>query len=116
MRNSAKLFNILDMTKGELELIPDGEINLFFKKGMRGRVSYISKRYSKAKNKYLKSYELKQEWKHIIYIDANDLNGYAMSNFRPISGFKWIVPKDFKKYSSNSKKGRVLENDLEYHK
>ena len=49
------------MTKGELELIPDGEINLFFKKGMRGRVSYISKRYSKAKNKYLKSYELKQE-------------------------------------------------------
>ena len=103
------------MTKGEFALIPDGEINLFFKKGMRGRFSYISKRYSKAKNKYLKSYELKQEWKHIIYLNANDLYGYAMSNFRRISGFKWIVPKDLKKYSSNSKKGCVLEHDLEYH-
>ena len=34
---------------------------------MRGEVSYISNRYSKASNKYLKSYDPKQESKHIIY-------------------------------------------------
>ena len=83
---------------------------------MRDRVYYISKRYSKANNKYLKSYELRQEWKHIIYLDANDLFDYAMPNFFPISGFKWIVPKDFKKYNSISTKGCGLEIDLEYHK
>ena len=82
---------------------------------MRDRVYYISKRYSKANNKYLKSYELRQEWKHIIYLDVNDLFDYAMPNF-PISGFKWIVPKDFKKYNSISAKGCGLEIDLEYHK
>ena len=41
-------------------------------KGIRDRVSYISKRYSKANNKYLKSFDPKQESKHIMYLDANN--------------------------------------------
>ena len=48
---------------------------LFFEKGMRDEVFYISKRYSTANNKYLKSYDPKQESKHIIYLDANNLHG-----------------------------------------
>ena len=55
---------------------------------MRGGVSYISNRYSKVNNKYLKSYDQKQESKHIIYLDANNLYGYAMSKFVPTSDFK----------------------------
>ena len=61
------------MTKVELELIPDADLNIFFEKDTRGGVSYISNRYSKAKNKYLKSYDPKQKSKHIIYLDANNL-------------------------------------------
>ena len=57
-----------NMTKVELELISDADIYLFFEKCMRDRFSYISKRYSKANNKYLKYYYLKQELKHIIYL------------------------------------------------
>ena len=66
---------------------------IFFEKGMRGRVSYICKRYSKVSNKYLKSYEPKQESKHIIYLNANNFYGYAMSKFLQKSSFKWIGPK-----------------------
>ena len=55
---------------------------------MSGEVSYISNKYSKANNKYLKSYDPKQESKHIIYLDANILYCYAMFNFLPTSGFK----------------------------
>lgn len=40
------------MTKVKLDLISDVDIHLFFSKGMRDDVSYISKRYRKAKNKY----------------------------------------------------------------
>ena len=47
---------MLNMTKVELELIPDSDMYLFFEKGMRGEVSYISKRYSKTNSKYLKFY------------------------------------------------------------
>ena len=61
---------------------------IFFEKVTRGGISYISNRYSKANNKYLKSYDLKQVSKHIIYFDANNIYGYAMSKFLPTSGFK----------------------------
>ena len=64
-------------------------------KSPRRGISYICNRYSKAKNKYLKSYDLKQESKHIMYLDTNNLCGYAMSNFLPKSGFKWKDPKEF---------------------
>ena len=78
---------------------------------------YISNRYSKVNKKYLKSYDPKQESKH-VYLDANNLYGYAMSKFLPTSGFKWIDPKDFdlNKCPSNCSKGCVLEVDLEYPK
>ena len=63
---------ILNMTKVELELIPDSDMYILFEKGTRGGFSHIYKRYSKINNKYLKSYEPKQESKHIIYLDANN--------------------------------------------
>ena len=56
---SFKLDTILNMTKVELELISDADMHLFFEKGMRGGVSYISKRHGKTNNKYLKSYDPK---------------------------------------------------------
>ena len=62
---------MLNMTKVKLELLSDTDI--FFEKGMRGRVSYISNRYSKANKKYLKSHDSKQESKDIILLDANNL-------------------------------------------
>ena len=107
---------MLNMTKVELELISDLDMYIFFEKGMRGGVSYISNRYSKANNKYLKSYDPKQESKHIIYLDANNLYGYTMSKSLSMSGFKWLDPKKFNlnKYTSNSSEGCVLEVDLEH--
>ena len=90
----------------------------FFEKSMAGGVSYISKKYSKANNYYLKSYDPKQESKH-VYWDANNFYGYAMSKFLPTCGFKWIDPTkefDLNKYSSNSSKGCLLEVGLEYPK
>ena len=109
---------MLKMTKIEPELIPDSDMYIFFEKSTRGGISYISNTYSKANNKYLKSYGPKQESKHIIYLDANILCGYAMSKFLPTSRLKWIDPKEFdlNKYTNNSSKGCVLEVDLEYSK
>ena len=41
------------MTKIELELISHADMYLSFEKGMGGGLSYISKRYKNASNKYL---------------------------------------------------------------
>ena len=47
-----------------------------------------------ANNKYLESYDPKQKSKHIMYLGANNLYGYAMFRFFLTSGCKWIDPKD----------------------
>ena len=88
------------------------------KKGTRGRISYISNRYSKSNNKYLKSFDPKGESRYNIYLDANNLYAYTMSKFLPKSEFKLIDPKEFNlnKYASNSSKGCVIEADPKYPK
>ena len=72
---------MLKITKTELELILDPDTYIFFEKGIRGGISYISNRYRKAISKNLKSYEPKQESKQIIYLDPSDLCDHAMSKF-----------------------------------
>ena len=59
---------------------------IFFEKGVRGGVSYISNRCNKTNSKYWKSYDSKQESKHIIHLKANNLYGYIMSKFLPTGG------------------------------
>ena len=91
---------------------------VLFEKSSRGGISHIFNRYSKANNKYLKSYDPKEEPKHITYLGVNNLHGYAMARFLPRDGFKWIDPTQFdlNKYTRKSSKGCVLEVDLEYPK
>ena len=109
---------MLKMTKIELELITDPDMYIIFEKGTRSGISYISNRYSKANNKYLKSYDPKQESKHIIYLDANNLYDYAMFKFVLANGSIWLAPKkfDLNKYTSNNSKWCVLQAGLEYPK
>ena len=67
------------MTRIELELMSDIDMHLFIEKGMRGGISNISKRHSKANNKYIEYYDSGKESKSITYLDANNLFGYAMN-------------------------------------
>ena len=87
---------MLNMTKVELQLTPDLNMYIFFKKCTRDGFSYIFHRYSKVNNKYLKSYDPKQNQN--IYLDAYNLYGNAMFKFLPTSGFKWIELKELNEY------------------
>ena len=79
---------MINMTKLELELITDPDMYTFFEKGMTGRFSYISNKHNKANNMCLKSYDQKKVSKHIIFLDSNNVYGYATSKFLPTSGLK----------------------------
>ena len=70
---------MLKMTGIELELISDIDMYLFIEIAMRGGISYIAKRYSKANNKYMKDYDNTEETIYIVYFDANNLYGSTMT-------------------------------------
>ena len=85
---------MLKMTRIELDLISDIDMHLFIEKGMRGGISYIAKRHSKANNKYMECYDSSKESKYITYLDANNLYGLTMYQYLPYSGFKWLNQKE----------------------
>ena len=94
-------------------------MHLFIEKGTRGRTSYLSKRHSKANNKYMECYDSSKESKYITYLDANNLNGWAMSQYLTCSEVKWLNQKKISDFclnsiSENSSIAYVLEADLEY--
>ena len=51
---------MLKMVGVGLEEIVYIDMYLFIEKGLRGRIFYIAKKYTKANNKYIKDYELKK--------------------------------------------------------
>ena len=109
------------MTMVKLELMTDINMYQFIEKGMHGGVSYIANRYGKASNKYMEGYDEKKPSKYIMYLDANNLYGWAMSQYLPYGSFKWLSDEelnkiDLGKYKEDSRAGLVLEVDLEYPK
>ena len=112
---------MLKMTNIKLELMTDIDMFQFIEKGMRGGISYIANRYGKANNKYMREYDEKAPSKYIMYLDANNLYGWAMSQYLPTGGFKWMTEKQINKinlaqYNEDSNKGLILEVDMEYPK
>ena len=110
---------MLKMTGIELEFIDDIDMYLFIEKGMRGGISYIAKRYSKANNKYVKNYDGGKETIYNMYFDANNLYGWAMTRYLPYGGFKWMIEEEINNFDlnsigKNSLNGYILEVDLEY--
>ena len=109
---------LLKMTGVNLELLTDHDMHLFVERGIRGGISMVSKRYAKANNPLLMDYDKSKPNNYIMYLDANNLYGWAMSKPLPKSGFKWkrVMPteEEILNKKENDKKGWILEVDLEY--
>ena len=111
----------LNMTNINLELLSDPNMLLMFEKGIRGGISIISNRYGEANNKYMGNRFNKNKLsKYLMYLDANNLYGSAMSEKLPIHSFKWLSSGEMEKLFNNrvvqiwEKTPCILEVDLEY--
>ena len=102
----------LKLTKINLELLTDPDMLLMFEKGIRGGISMISTRHGKANNIYMgERFDRNRPSKFIMYLDANNLYGYAMTKKLPIGGFKWMTKEELENWRGHS---CILEVDLEY--
>ena len=108
---------MLKMTGVKLEKISDIDQYLFIKKGTRGGISYIAKRYAKANSKYMCDYHSNKQSTFITYLDKNNLYDWAMTEYLPYREFKWLenVDKlDVMSINEKSDVGYFLEVDLKY--
>ena len=108
---------MLKMTGVKLEKISDIDMYLSIEKGLRGGISYITKKYAKANKKYIKNYDPTKSSTYISYLDMNNLYGWAMSGYLPYGGFKYLKSVDNFEVNSVSETnpiGYILEVDLEY--
>ena len=111
----------LKITGVDLELLNDPEMLLMFERCIRGGISMISNRYGKANNKYMgRDFNKKELSKYLMYLDANNLYGCAMSMKLPTYGFKWLTSGEMEKLFNTqelhtwNKTPCILEVDLEY--
>ena len=63
---------------------------LMVEEGIRDGICQAVHKYAKANNKYMKNYVKRIISSYLIYLDANNLYGWAMSQKLSVNGFKWI--------------------------
>ena len=109
----------LRTTDVKLELLTNIDQLLFIERGIRGGISTISNRYSLANNKYLPPhlYNPNEPSKYIMYLDANNLYGYAMSESLPVGGFRFLSYDEIRNFKLKSvgaddEIGYILDVDL----
>ena len=75
---------------------------LFSEKSMRKEVPSLARRFSKANNKYVQSYDSNKKSKYILYLDWNNLYNWPMSWYISYNGFKCLNKKEIDKFDLNS--------------
>ena len=111
---------MLHVTDCALTLINDKAMFQMLDTGLRGGVSMISRRYSKANNKYMgPRFDPSQPSKYIMYWDANNLYGWAMSQPMPEGDFNWVHEEEFGRIDwaqqlPDQPFGFFVECDLDY--
>ena len=112
----------LKKTGVQLELLTDENMFLTYKEGIRGGICNKVHSYAEANNKCMTNYDKNKESSFLMYIDANNLYGWAMSKKLSVDGFKWVddlsmFTEDFiKSYDEEGDVGYLLVVDIEYPK
>ena len=59
-------------------------------KGIRGRICQSIYRYAKTNNKYMNNDNKDIISPYLMYLDTNNLYGWATSQKLPVNGFQWV--------------------------
>jgi hypothetical protein len=108
---------MLKYTGVELDLLTEIDMIHFLRKGIRGGITQCSHRISNANNPFMPNYDQEKEKLYNIYLDANNLYGFAMSGHLPYDQFSWVenlLGFDVMSIDETSDKGYILEVDLTY--
>jgi len=109
----------LKMTQVELGLITDPDMFLMIESGIRGGLSYASRRFAEANHPTLPNYRPEEPISYLCYLDANSLYATCQTFSLPVGDFRFLTQSeidafDVNSVSDQSDRGYILEVDLEY--
>lgn len=110
---------MLKYTKVTLDLLTDYEMLNFIQGSIRGGISQCCHRYAKANNKFTNAQaDMNSLSSFILYLDANNLYVWAMSQPLPQGNFKWVdeFNLDITLLSDDDPEGYIFDIDIEYPK
>lgn len=105
---------MLMYTKIKLELLTDIDKVTFIANNIRGGISQCSNRHAKANNIFMSEYDRTLPSSFLMYLDANNLYGWAMSQCLPTGKFEWVDVNTNFNVPDDAEHGYILEVDLEY--
>ncbi|XP_044742348.1 uncharacterized protein LOC123304849 [Chrysoperla carnea] len=109
---------MLKVTQVELDLITDINILNFVENSIRGGLTVSVKRYAESNVPHSHDYNPNLPESYIVYLDANNLYGLAMSQPLPICDFKFLSPLEVQNFNINTdvngEYGYFLEQALKY--
>jgi len=86
-----------------IELITDPEMYNFFDKAKRGGMTFVNKHHA-----------ISDEETELLYVDANNLYGLALSQKLPYSNLEWVDDKDFSEILRKCGSNFKFEDDVGY--
>ena len=109
----------LKVTGVKLQLFDNPDFFNFIESNIRGGISQISLRNAKANNPGMgPRFNPEEPHAHLMYFDANNLYGKAMSDPIPSGGFRWLTESEkdsinIESLDPESSTGYIFEVDLE---
>ena len=105
-------FNLmLKISKVKLELISDPEMSDFFRKSIRGGMSFIATRNAKSDYTDSNIENCREKMNHIRYIDGNNLYGSQMLFDLPTEDYKFENQAFIQKIEERLKNGKKIDVD-----
>ena len=73
-----------------MELLQDSTMYEFFESGVRGGMTFINRHHLKRNSPDDQDYDTSSTHVELLYIDANNLYGHALSMSLPQRDFEWV--------------------------
>ena len=109
----------LKMTQVQLDLTINPDMFLMIESGIRGGLSYVSRRFAEANHPTLPNYRPEEPISYLCYLDANSLYATCQTYSLPVRDFEFLTQSEIDVFDVNSvrdqsDRGYILEVDLEY--
>ena len=102
----------------QVDLITDADTYCFIEDGIRGGMTFVNEHHTSANNPRV-GMRQGEPLTDLLYVDANNLYGNALSQKLPQSNFKWLSDEevaaiDIAGFDYGADVGHLFEVDLEY--